>query len=266
MMTALMTVLALTTTADARRGGGGGTADISVSLSAPASSDVYLADTISVVVDNPSNQNANSVQLTIELPETATSPTVYVLGDLSNIDSRCALVGTQLECSLGRIRKGRSTTVDFDFSAPWASVPLDIIAEASTSGETNLADNADGVTLDVIYVDQLIAGPAGVSNRHCTGQGLQGFYDCTTSPSSITGHDILLEDDGSITFPPGISGYTGSWSQDTDDHLHFEYVLNGTTTRLIFDGNGVGGDCFEGLTTFPGTPYNAGYEVCFREL
>ena len=273
MMTTLMTLLALTTTADAGRGGrggggggGGGAPDLAVTLSAPASVGVGSAETLSVVVDNPSNQNADAVLLSIALPETATSPTVHVLGELSGIDGRCAVVGTTLECDLGRIRRGRSTTVQFDFAAPWARVPLDITAEAATAGETALADNIDGLTLDVVYVDQPIGAPAGVTNRHCTGQGLQAFYECTLSPSSITSHDILLEDDGSITFPPGISGYTGSWWQDTDDHLHFEYVQNLTTTRLIFDGNGVGGDCFEGVSTFPGTAYNAGYEVCFREL
>ncbi len=263
MMTTLIAALALSTTAQAGRGG---SPDLSVSVSAPASVDVADAARISVQVANNGRGDARDAALVIQLPETATSPTVHVMGDLSNIDSRCALVGTELQCALGRLRRGQSATVSVDFAAPWASVDLDIDAVASTTGEADASDNADGVTLSVAYIDQPITGPAGVTNRHCTGQGLQGFYECTLYPSSISTHDILLNADGSITFPPGITGFTGSWWQDTDDHLHFEYVQGGTTTRVVFDGNGVGGDCFEGVTTFPGSAYNAGYEVCFREL
>ncbi|MCB9777667.1 MAG: hypothetical protein H6742_03810 [Alphaproteobacteria bacterium] len=266
MTTALIALLALSQTADAGRGGrGGGAPDLAVTVSAPALVDVYDAATLSVRVENHGSANADGVSLVIALPETATSPTVHVLGDLSAVDGRCVQVGTALECSLGRIRAGRSETVTFAYAAPWAGVALDIDAEATAPGEANAADNIDGVTLDVVYVDSPIDAPAGVTNRHCTGTGLQAFYECTLYPSSISTHDILLNADGSMGFPPGISGYTGSWWQDTDDHLHFEYEALGMT-RLVFDGNGVGGDCFEGLSEFPGTGYNAGYEVCFREL
>jgi hypothetical protein len=258
----LMTLLAMTSTAEAGRGGA---PDLEVSLSAPTSVDVDTDSTFTVDVANTGSGNADDVELVILLPETATSPTVHVLGELGGVDGRCVQVDTTLECSLGRIRKGRSTSVSFDFAAPWAAVDLDIDVYATSSGETDLSDNDDGVTLDVIYVDQAISGPAGVSNRHCTGSGLTAFFECELYPSSISGHDILLEADGSITFGPGVSGYTGSWWQDTDDHLHFEYSSGGST-RLIFDGNGVGGDTFEGIASFPGTGYNAGYEVYFREL
>jgi hypothetical protein len=265
MMSALLASLALSTTAHAG-------ADLAVDVVVPGSVDVDVAEEIVVEVRNTGNRNADDVSVSILLPETATSPTVHVLGDLSGVDTRCSLADTELLCSLGRIRKGRSKTIRFDLAAPWAAVPLDIDAEASTtSSESNLSDNADVETLDVVYVDQPIAGPAGVTNRHCTGSGLTVFYECELYPSSISSHDILLESDGSITFAPGLpSGYTGSWWQDTDDHLHFEYEFMGQT-RLVFDGNGVGSDggaseCFEGISTFPGSTYNSAYQACFREL
>lgn len=265
MMTALFATLALSTTAQAA-------ADLETDVIVPGAVDVDIADEIRVKVRNTGNRNASNVSVSILLPETATSPTVHVLGDLSNIDSRCSLVGTELQCSLGRIKKGKAKTVRFDFAAPWADIPLDIDAEASTtSSESDLSDNADAETLSVVYVDQAISGPAGVVNRHCTGQGLQAFFECELYPSSISGHDILLESDGTITFAPGIpTSYSGVWWQDTDDHLHFEYYLNGNL-RLEFDGNGTGSDggasdCFEGISTFPGSPYSAAYEVCYREL
>ena len=259
MMTALVAALALTAPASAG-------ADLETTMTLPALADVYVDDEISVKVKNVGNRHASNVELRIQLPETATSPQVYVMGDLGVIDSKCTEVGTELVCDLRRVRKGKSKTIRFDFAMPWSDNDLVFDADASTtSSESNLSNNGDTDIAAVVYVDQLIDAPAGVSNRHCTGQGLQGFYECTLFPSSISGHDILLEDDGSITFPPGISGYTGTWWQDTDDHLHFEYEALGMT-RVVFDGNGVGGDCFEGVSTFPGTPYNAGYEVCFREL
>ncbi len=264
-MTPLMTLLALTSTAEAGRRGGGGAPDVQVSLVAPGAVDVDAVETFSVHVDNAGSANADDVALVVLLPETATSPTVHVLGDLSGLDSRCTQVGTTLECSLGTLKRGKGATVSFDFAAPWAEGDLNIDVYATTSGETNLSDNDDGVTLEVVYVDQPISGPAGVTNRHCTGTGLQAFYECELYPSSISSHDILLEADGSITFGPSVTGYTGAWWQDADDHLHFEY-FEGGSTRVIFDGNGVGGDTFEGIATFPGTGYNAGYEVYFREL
>lgn len=259
----LTTALALVTlaipTADAAR-----RADLETTVALPAAVDVDVADTVEVFVDNIGRRNAQNVTLIIALPETATSPTVHVLGDVSAIDSRCTAVDTELHCSLGRIRRGRGTSVTFDFAAPWASIDLEILADAeTTSREDDLLNNEDWDALAVEYVDTVITGPNGVLNRHCTGQGLQAFYECRLYPSSISGHDILLEDDGTITFAPGISGYTGTWWQDTDDHLHFEYESGGQT-RLVFDGNGVGGRCFEGTSDFPGTGWNAGYEVCLK--
>ena len=260
MLTTLLSLLTLATpSADAAR-----RADLETTVLLPAVVDVDVADTIEVLVDNVGRRTAADVTLIIALPETATSPTVHVLGDVSALDARCSEVGTELHCDLGRLRSGRSATVAFDFAAPWASIDLEIYADAETSSrEDDLNNNEDWDLLGVEYVDTVITGPNGALNRHCTGSGLQAFYECRLYPSSISGHDILLEANGTITFPPGVTGYTGTWTQDTDDHLHFEYGAYGQT-RLVFDGNGVGGRCFEGVSTFPGTGYNAGYEVCLK--
>lgn len=123
-------------------------------------------------------------------------------------------------------------------------------------------DDATAVAT-VEYPDLAITGTAWVVNRDCTGVNLGAFYECEQSPSSIMSHEIILESDGSITFAPGIVGYTGTWGQDTDEHLWFEYSY-GTLTRLEFEGNAVSGSCFEGLSTFPDSPYVAPYEVCIK--
>ena len=51
---------------------------------------------------------------TVDLPTTNTSPTIHVMGEVDGIDSACNLVGTQLQCSLGRIRKNQSASITFD--------------------------------------------------------------------------------------------------------------------------------------------------------
>ena len=102
-----------------------------------------------------------------------------------------------------------------------------------------------------------------MTNQHCTGTGLVAFYTCTLFPSSLSGHAATLEADGTISFPAYPSGYSGSWGQDSDDHLWMEYTYNGGVVAS-FEGNGVdaAAECFEGLTTFPGSSYVSPYEVC----
>ena len=48
-----------------------------------------------------------------------------------------------------------------------------------------------------------------------------------------------------------------------DDRLALAYSFNG---QLVagFHGYGVGGDCFEGITLFPGSSYNSAYSVCLQ--
>ncbi len=245
-----------------RGGGGGASADLETTLSLPAAFDVDVSDTVSITVENVGNGSANSVVVDIDLPETNTSPTVHVMGDLDNIDSACVQSGTTLSCSLGRLKAGRSATVSFDIALPQSAGSLDFSATASTtSTDSNASNNADDDSAVVLYPDLAITSQAFIINRHCTGQGLEAFYECELYPSSISSHEIILETDGSITFSQ--AGYSGAWGQDTDDHLWFEYYYAGMV-RLTFEGNAVDGDCFEGLTDFPGTSYVAPYEVCIK--
>ena len=95
---------------------------------------------------------------------------------------------------------------------------------------------------------------------HCTGQGLTAFYECSLYPSSLSGHVVALAADGTLSFP-NQQGYDGTWAQATSDSLEMTYTLNGQVVAE-FSGSGVGGDCFEGLTTFPGSAWVSPYEVC----
>ena len=247
----LITLLTLSAHADA---------DLSVSLTMPTGTAVYDEDTVWVDVSNVGNKNAQSVSLTIQLPQTNTSPTVSVMGDLGAYDGDCTQSGTTLDCSLGRLKRGESVSVYLDIALPQSAAALTFEAEATTtSAESNTANNIDDADAVLTYYDVPISGPAAVTNQHCTGVGLTAFYECTLSPSSISSHAAILESDGSITL--GYPGYTGSWSQSSADTLWFAYTYYGTVVAT-FSGEGVDGSCFEGLTTFPGSAYVSPYQVC----
>jgi len=257
MMTAALAALALALPAQAAR-----QADVAATLSLPAAFDVEVADTVTVTVDNVGRRNAQNVEVVIDLPETNTSPMVHIMGSVSNVDSACSLTDTTLTCSLGRIRRGRSDSVTFDIALPVSEGSLDFVATASTtSTDADAGNDADSDSASMIYVDTVITGPVDVEQRHCTGVGLESFAECEYYPSSISSHLATFEANGSISF--SYAGYSGSWEQDTDDHLRFEYTYNGQVVAE-FEGFGVGNDCFEGLTLFPGSAYNAPYETCLQ--
>lgn len=246
----------------------GGDADLEVEIVPPSSSTApYQTARYEVTVNNIGSRTANSVSLTIHLPETNTSPTAHLLGTLAGVSSECAIVGeTQIACNLGRIRSRRSATVHFDIAFPHSTAAIEIVAAAETSSSESALANNEYVHL--VQLDPWVAiidPPAGVTNSHCTGRDLTSYFECTLYPSSILSHDIQLETNGEITFPPDQTGYTGTWSQPTTSELQFEYRYN-NIVRLQFSGVAVSADCFEGVATFPGSPYVAPYHSCFREL
>lgn len=244
-----------------RGGGGGNPADLAVSIDLPVF-DVDVSDTVTVTVDNQGGGHATDVWLTIVLPQTHTSPTVHPLGPVTGLDSRCYDDHTLLKCDLGRVRAGDSAAVDFDLALPWSAADIDLTVSVQTSAaDSNSGNDTATETAEVVYPDLVITGPVDVINEHCTGIDLVSFTACTRSPTSISSHEITLTADQSIGF--AYPGYTGSWSQPTDDSLHFEYWANGSQ-RLVFDGNAVDADCFEGLSSFPGSVYVAPYRVCLQ--
>lgn len=236
-------------------------ADLETTISMPAGHDVYDEQRISAQVENVGGRNANSVEIVIELPETNTSPGVHVLGDVGSMHSSCSQSGNDIVCNVGRIKKGKSKTVWVDVALPWSADDIEFIADASTSSSESSDTNNDASGIaEMAYIDTLLSGGESTTNSHCSGTGLTAFYECTLFPSSIMDHTAVLEGDWSISFPD-FAGYGGTWWQDSDDHLAFEYTYGGSVVAE-FEGNGVGGDCFEGLTTFPGSSYVAPYEVC----
>ncbi|MFO0756813.1 MAG: hypothetical protein U0359_09990 [Byssovorax sp.] len=238
--------------------------DLALSIAPPSGAHVYETGRYNLTVNNLTAKSASSVSLTIQLPPTHTSPSVYILGTLGARDSRCSVSGTTLSCNLGTLAGGASTVVFFDIALPYSAAPLVVSASVSTTTpETTLANNNAQHTASPLTYSVSMTPPETAINRHCTGQGLTSFFECELFPSSISEHTTIFNGDGSISFVDAPSGYTGVWSRPTPDHLQFEYY-EGTDLVAEFDGYGVDGSCFEGTTLFPNSAYMSMYEVCLQ--
>ena len=263
MSLSLIAALAFSTSAQAA-------AELATTVTQPAGNEVYVEGTWQFRVANTGNRDTSgNIILTIQLPVTHTSPTVHVMGDLGDLGG-CSQSGTQLSCNLGKIRKNRSAYAYVDIALPWSASALVVSASVPTqSGESVTSNNSDSETASLLYVDTPITGPVDMDNQHCTGTGLTAWFECSLYPSSISSHPVTFVDDGTIDFSllgPEASGYSGEWGQDSDDQLWFTYSYAGEVV-MEFEGNGVDGACFEGLTRFfdsPGvySPYVSPYLVC----
>ncbi|NUN16605.1 MAG: hypothetical protein HUU55_23510 [Myxococcales bacterium] len=245
--------------------------DLSTTWLSTSPAYVYDLATYQVRVTNVGNQNASNVALTIQLPQTHTSPQVYILGNLGSFSASCSLgAGQKLNCSLGQIKRNKNVTVFFNLALPQNSVPISISATASTAGDNNPTNDTAQLTPNLLNDSVVIVPPATATNRHCTGTGLTSFFECELFPSSITEYPFTFEAGGSMTFPTAPSGISGVWSQPGGDQrrLYIEYY-DGTTLAAIFDGWGSSDipGCFEGVTVFPDgmggySPYVSPYEIC----
>ncbi len=241
-------------------------ADPSVTLTTPVGKHVYEAGRYTVTVKNIGNKDAASVVATIQLPQTHTSPQVYVMGTVGAKSTSCTLSGRTITCALGTVTKNNGTkSVWFDLSLPQNSVPLTVSASITTTSVENSGGTANNSTTRTpTLVNYAVAvGPTfTATNDHCTGTGLTSFFECELFPSSIASHETVFNADHTITFV-GQAGYTGDWVQTTSNQLHFRYFDDTGATVAEFEGRGVTPDCFEGLTTF-GSPYVSPYQVCFQ--
>ncbi len=237
-------------------------ADIHVTMPTPSASYVYATSEFDVLVANIGNKGASNVTLTIDLPETNTSPQVYVMGTLGILDPRCVKTGTRLICTLGTIARNTSKLVSFEIALPQADEVLAVTGTATTTSvENSLANNSATVEASLLNYDVTVTPGDVAHNRHCTGQGLTSFFECLLFPSSLASHDVEFLAGGAIAIP-GEPSYTGTWSQPTSDSLVMTYVEIGVGVVAEFEGFGTNGSCFEGITTFPGSSYLSPYEVC----
>ncbi len=153
-----------------------------------------------VRVTNIGNKNTVApTTLTIQLPRTNTSPTVRVLGTVSNITgSGCVLSGTSITCPLSVPRNGGTRIVSFDMVLPVSTAPIGFRAEATTTGERNPADNVATLTANQTFHTVSNAAPANLTISHCTGRNLTSFYECEITPTSISSHVATLVPGGTV--------------------------------------------------------------------
>lgn len=239
--------------------------DLATSITVPSGVHVYDSGAYVFTVANVGTKNATGATMQIQLPETNTSPQVYVMGTLGAFGPSCTRSGTVLNCTLGAIAKGTSKSVTVNIALPYASDPLVFDATVPpVVGETNTGNNDASAAANLLTYDVTFAAAENATNRHCTGTTLTSFFECELFPSSIASFDSVLETDGSVTLVGAPAGFGGNYSLPTPDHLLIDYYdTDGPAGSL--DAWGTSADCWEGIMTFPGSsPYVAPYEVCLQ--
>ena len=238
-------------------------ADIEVTVLAPTNTPL-VCDTAHYAVNvvNVGNRQADGVVLNVQLPTTHTSPDVFLMGDLADIDARCSSQGTKLTCNLGRIQRKSGTVVSFDLALPYTSAPLQLTATATTAtAELSLDNNQAGLTTTLAYYKNNVAAAAPIDITSCTGATLTSFFECNVYPGATQIHNFQLEPNGTVTPAGSTSSILGKWSQPTPEDFLLEFGAPGNVSAT-FRGKGVPGGCFEGVTTFTSLQYFAPYRVC----
>ncbi|MCK6573488.1 DUF11 domain-containing protein [Myxococcota bacterium] len=247
--------------------------NLRLTVATPAGqTDVYAQGRYTLTVANIGNRDASSVQVTVNLPSSRTSPQVYVMGTLGARSAACNVAGLVMTCSLGTVRRNQSKAVFFDIALPVSSASLSMPAAAS-SNPIDLDPNNNTAAIvpslrtfptDIQGALAQNGGPLTADIEHCTGTGLVSFFQCTLFPSSISTHQHVFHADNTISL--GEPGYWGSWSQNPAlNQLSFTYFdVDGAVADFV--GYGVDGtSCFEGITTFhPASAYNSAYSVCLQ--
>jgi uncharacterized repeat protein (TIGR01451 family) len=216
--------------------------DLAVTVTTPTVA-VDQSGVYSVAVSNIGGQSAQNVSVTIDLPKTATSPQVHLMGVLGAFDGRCRA----------------AAPITFSLALPYATAPLAIDVDAnSTSADPNSANDTRHVAVTPQTVPVSFTAPVTAHNRLCSGQNLTSFFECELYPSSLSGFDTVLAPGGAISVPSEPT-VTGTW-QHAGDRLTIQYVENGNVLGT-FDGRGVSAKCFEGSMPFTSGSV-AMYEVC----
>lgn len=246
-----------------------GSADLQVQIQAPTTVNISTATNYTVVVKNNGPVTATNVGLTVDFPLTATSPQVYILGTVSENDARCNIVNRRLTCALGSIKKNKTATVVYSYTAPVSTRVLTMTATVSGSENdpvsgNNTASVAPNLTYPVRAISTASGATTNVQTSLCTGTNLSSFFECELFPSSIQSHVATLHGNGSVTFSE--PGYYGSWSQSASQKdLRIEYFDVGGKVAE-FNGFAINGQqCFDGLTIFfPASTYVSPYRICLQ--
>jgi hypothetical protein len=219
-----------------------------------------------VRIQNTGSRASGTTNVYIQLPKTATSPTVFVMGTLGPIPSGCTKTGTRLICSIpaGVPRNSVSAPIGFDLTLPYSANPIALRVDVDANNELNYSNN--NATSIATQTYQLVSPPTvdfAVTNRHCTGINLSSYFECIVSPGSVSSHPATFLATGGIDL--GNPSYGGSWAV-SGTRLTFNYTDAGQPFGS-FVGQGVsvgaaGQNCWDGRLT-AGTSATVMYRVCF---
>ncbi len=243
-------------------------ADLEVVLTAPSNVSISTATTYSATVKNlgPATTTATVV---IEFPLTNTSPTVAILGTVTESESNCSIASHKITCTVSNLKRNKTATFSYSYTAPVSTKTLEMKATVSSSVPDPVAgNNVSTVVPNLVYPEREITS-ATVTNSHCTGTNLTSYFECLLFPSSISSHETTLNLDNTISFTE--PGYTGTWSQNVAKtsltFSYFETTGSGALKVAEFNGFAINGaPCFDGLTNFfnPTSTYVSPYRVCFQ--
>lgn len=247
--------------------------NLRLSVTRPASTNVYAQGRYTLNVANIGNRDATNVRVVVTLPSSQTSPQVYVMGNLGARSANCSVSGLTMTCLFGTVRRSTNISAYYDIALPVSTTNLAMSAVASSNpvdldagnNTANFVPTLSTFSTDIAAAIVDNAGPVTADLDHCTGTGLVSFFQCTLFPSSISSHQHIFNADHTISF--AFPGYSGTWSQNALlDQLAFTYVDGAGAQVLSFVGYGVDGtNCFEGITTFsPPSAYNSAYSVCLQ--
>lgn len=237
--------------------------DIRVQVQGPTTAVVYSPYQYTVNVRNIGGTKANGVTVTVDFPQTNTSPQVFILGTVSGFPTNtCQIVSRRLQCSAGNLNPNAQRNFTFNFAYPVSTKTLEIKATgvSTSTNEANPANNIASVFPAIGYAtNQLTA--ATVLASHCTGTNLTSYFECELFPSSIASFTMSLNADLTVSYEGQI---IGNWDQFTSpQQLHFTLSDGGSTAE--FNGFATTGTCFEGMTTFlPNSNYVSPYKVCVQ--
>ena len=222
---------------------------------------------IDVVLTNTGNREAFSSIAAIQLPKTATSPGVFVMGTLSNVPSFCQRLDTRLYCSVSQaiLRRGGTFAFGFDIALPVSSNPLNFRVDVTANNEQNSANNTITMSAPQSFYTPVVP-PAGALTtiRSCSGQNtLSSYFECTVYSGATQTHKAMLVPGGTLDFTangPNAAGMGGTWTIN-GSQLTMQYT-DGAAVSGNFVGQGSSATCWDGKMTFPTGTYVALYRVC----
>lgn len=243
--------------------------DIRVQVSGPATAVVRSPYQYTVNVRNIGGSKANGVTVTVDFPQTNTSPQVFILGTVSGIGNGCQLVSRRLQCSAGNLNPNAQRNFTFNFAYPVSTKTLEIKATgvSTSANEANPTNNIASVFPAIGYATNQITS-ANVLISNCTGTNLTSFFECELFPGSQQNFTMTLDSGNTISNLP--SGYTGIWTQIQSTNQPFQqlqFTITETASGELINFNGFASTntCFEGMTTFSSNSnYVSPYKVCVQ--